>query len=427
MARPVILVSGKDPYNEEGGNGHTVYVRSHARAAIRAGYEPHIFAVGPVTGREVSDIGFIYRCATPLRPYRQLGIPLHSAPLARGIATLVPALASAEPIVVHGFGVWSHAGVRAARRLNRNGSRVRPIASSYTTHEDENRSMLESLMPDTGLAVRMRYAAEYAWAKTVVSRFERLGYAGSRFVMVNYAAVGRLIRRAHGDAVTLRMSRYAAESAFLSDLSSGSRPPREPGVLATVSVLNHSPRKGVDVLIEAFAQLEAMGITVRAVIVGGGQLLERHRALVRARGLDHVVTLTGYVDDPRPHLDAGDVFVLPSRSEQSGSLAVLEAMQLGIPVVASACDGLPEDIDDGTSGLLVPPGDPVALAAALARLIKDGPLRERLATGARSAFEERFSAGAFAADLALAYAEAQTGGFTEEVARRGSAKAMVDV
>ena len=86
---------------------------------------------------------------------------------------------------------------------------------------------------------------------------------------------------------------------------------------------------------------------------------------------------------PGPHhpveeaLSALDVFAFPSRWEPFG-LAALEAMSLGLPVVASRVGGLPEFITDEREGLLVPPGDPVALAAALRRLAGDEPLRLRL-------------------------------------------------
>jgi glycosyltransferase involved in cell wall biosynthesis len=111
------------------------------------------------------------------------------------------------------------------------------------------------------------------------------------------------------------------------------------------------------------------------------------------------------VPDPYPYLERADVFVLPSRSEQSGSLALLEALQAGCAVVASRVDGIPEDVANGGSALLVEPGDAGALAGALARLLGDPDLRRRLAAGARRRFEERFSASAFAAALGKVYAD----------------------
>jgi len=403
--RPVILVSGKDPLREEHGSGHSAYVRAHARAALRAGFEPHIVAIGAVTEDVTSEFGMIHRRATWLRPYRQLLIPVHAAPLERAIADIALSVPRAGSLLVHGFGVWSYAGVRAARRLTAAGTPVRSIVSSYTTHAAETSAIVAAVDAGAPVSSRIGFHAQNVWSTAVVQRYERAGYRGSRFVMVNYAAVGRLVHAAHGADIPLRISRYAAECAF-EDAGAAARSPRVRAQPHIVTVTTHAPRKGVDVLIDALAELARDGVAFEATIVGGGDLLAAHRDLVRARGLEHVVTCTGFVDSVRPYLANADVFVLPSRSEQSGSLALLEALQAGLPIVASACDGIPEDIDDGVTGVLVLPGSSVALAAGLGRVLVDAALRERLAVHARSAFEERFSATAFAADLAAAYAEA---------------------
>ena len=115
--------------------------------------------------------------------------------------------------------------------------------------------------------------------------------------------------------------------------------------------------------------------------------------------------VAGFVEDAFELVCRSDVFVLASRREQSGSLAALEAMQAGKAIVASACDGIPEDISHGADGVLVPPGDAPALADALARLLEDAELRGRLGRAARATFEARFSAEAFTRALGALYAE----------------------
>jgi glycosyltransferase involved in cell wall biosynthesis len=97
--------------------------------------------------------------------------------------------------------------------------------------------------------------------------------------------------------------------------------------------------------------------------------------------------------------------VLPSLGEGSGSMSLIEALEAGRPVVASACDGVPEDVTDGQSALLVPPGSVDGLAAGLARLLGDEPLRRRLARGARETFAARFSPAGFVEARRATYAD----------------------
>ena len=117
------------------------------------------------------------------------------------------------------------------------------------------------------------------------------------------------------------------------------------------------------------------------------------------------MAITGYVDDVFAYLQHADVYVLPSLEEGSGSVALLEALQAGTAVVASGCDGIPENVADGAEAVLVEPGSVGALEAALATVLEDADLRERLAAGARKAYEERFSAPAFVAALGRTYAD----------------------
>jgi glycosyltransferase involved in cell wall biosynthesis len=117
------------------------------------------------------------------------------------------------------------------------------------------------------------------------------------------------------------------------------------------------------------------------------------------------VTFTGWVADPYPYLRRADVFVLPSLQEGGGSISLLEALQAGVPVIASNVDGIAEDVIDGESALLVEPGNVDQLARALARALTDTALRERLRRRGRQDFAERFSAEAFSSALAGLYDE----------------------
>ncbi len=415
MTTDVVFVAGRDPLREVSG-GHSSFVRAHGRAALAAGYRPQLFCAAPAAGREETAFGTIHRVASPLRPFRQLMIAGHARPLAAAIERFAVerdgagGAAPRPPLVVHGFGVWSYAGLVAVRRLARRGIAAVLVVSSYTTYEEEARSKVRASRGDAA-GRRLACQAEHLWIRLAAEPYERRAYLGSRQLLVNYDSVHRLIEAKYGRTPHCRKVGYGSEAAFLA--ASGPPPISAPGtapitaparpLIAAIS--RHDPRKGVDVLLHALARLAQAGIPFRACLAGDGPLLGDHRRLAERLGLGGVVEIPGQIPDIASLLAAADVFALPSREEQSGSLAVLEALQVGLPIVASCVDGIPEDVEDGESAILVAPGDPDALAGALARLLGDEALRARLAAGARRRFDERFSAARFAATMGGIYRE----------------------
>ena len=129
--------------------------------------------------------------------------------------------------------------------------------------------------------------------------------------------------------------------------------------------------------------------SARATVVGDGPQREDVADEIRRLGAEGTVDLAGERDDVADVLAAADVFVLPTLSEGL-PMSVLEAMAAGLPVVAAAVGGVPELVDDGETGLLVPPGRPDALAAALGRLAADPALRRRLGAAGRRRAEAHF-------------------------------------
>jgi glycosyltransferase involved in cell wall biosynthesis len=402
----LVLVAGKDPLEEPGG-GHSAYVRAYARAAVAAGWDPQILCVGPTARTLATDFGTIRRARTPFRPVRQLMIPGHGPVLARALVAL--AGERDGPVLAHGFGVWGVGAVDGCARLAAQGREAVAVIGSYTTFKVEADSQVRGAEHDP-LRNRASYRAQALWAGAVVERHERRAYRAASRVWVNYDAVARLVRDRHGPEVRIEHVPYGPESGFAPLPVPGPVPDDvaaldHPEAPLVVCVARHHARKGVDVLIDALARLRDQGVVVRACLVGFGPLLDAHRAEVRERGLAATVSVPGGVASIDPYLQAADAFVLPSREEQSGALAVLEALRMGLPVVASAVDGIPEDLTDADTGLLVPPGDAAALAAALARLVADEGLRHRLAKAGEALFARRFAPAPFVAGLAAAYSD----------------------
>jgi glycosyltransferase involved in cell wall biosynthesis len=145
-----------------------------------------------------------------------------------------------------------------------------------------------------------------------------------------------------------------------------------------VTVCGLSERKGITELIAAFERVTSRHPTAQLYIVGHGPDRGRFEARADASSVRRQIHFEGFQSNPEPYLKAADVFVLASRRESCG-LAILEARAARCAIVATDVDGIPEQLDGGRAGLLVPPADPTALAGAIGRLLDDPSERARLA------------------------------------------------
>jgi glycosyltransferase involved in cell wall biosynthesis len=166
-------------------------------------------------------------------------------------------------------------------------------------------------------------------------------------------------------------------------------------VLIVTSRLHHA--KGHAHLLEALAGLGQAVPRVRLLVVGDGTERAKLEAQARASGLGEAVVFTGFRDDVADLLRAADLFVLPSLLEGMPN-TVLEAMAVGLPVVASAVDGVPEVVVDGATGLLVPAGQAQALGDAIARLLAEPAAAAAMGRAGLERVRERFTLARTLAD-----------------------------
>lgn len=150
------------------------------------------------------------------------------------------------------------------------------------------------------------------------------------------------------------------------------------------------PEKAFPVLIDAAIALFEKGFDVGVVIAGEGPERAVLEEKLRKTAWGDRIRLLGHCNDMLTLYHALDVFVLSSVREGLPNV-LLEAMALETPVVATRVAGVPRLIADKENGLLVPPGDPLALANAVAALVQDGTLRFRLSAAARATIEQRYS------------------------------------
>jgi glycosyltransferase involved in cell wall biosynthesis len=155
-------------------------------------------------------------------------------------------------------------------------------------------------------------------------------------------------------------------------------------------------RKGQEVLIRALALLKDRGVPMKALIVGspfaGNELhLQRMTSLAQRLGVDDRVSFLDEQPDVWPLYARMDIFVLPSVLPEPLGNVILEAMAMGLPVIASRCGGTTDMIQDGSSGLLFKPGDSVELADKLASLHSDPQRRREIGEAGRRRQREEFS------------------------------------
>ncbi len=259
---------------------------------------------------------------------------------------------------------------------------------SFTGHAKDVWS--PSLNP-AGLLRRKLLAAEFAIGCTEVNRRHLQTVAPE-------AVVHRVYHGLNADFAALLAGRNG-------------RPVPLHGGLRVLAVGRLVPKKGFNVLLEACSLLVAENVDVELQVVGeegeqGGEL----RELTRRLGLERRVRFRGPLGQAElfEAYRAASVLAAPSRILADGDRdgipnVIAEAMACGVPIVATRVSGIPELVADGVNGLLVEPDDPVALAAALARVGHDRDLAHRLGDGGRSTIAERFDGERLAGEVAALF------------------------
>ena len=351
--------------------GGSIRVVEVLATGTNGGAQEHVVSlVGRIdrTRYEVSVVSL--SPGSTIRKLQRAGVPvvvLDEPDDAVAVGALAAHLADVRPDVVHNHMFRAEVvGTKAALALARAGHR-RPYIVS-TVHSSRvrpagDRELLRRLTPKMDRLIAVSRAIE---RKIAVER------GGLAPVSLVYNGVD-LSRYDHQEPCCTLREEYGM--------------PADAKIVGVVARLE--PEKGHPTLLEAWPLVLAAVPEAYLLVVGEGsrrEALERRAADLAIR--DRVV-FTGRRDDVPAVTAALDVAVLPSYREAQG-LSILEAMALARPVVASAVGGIPEMIEDGVSGLLVPPHDPPALARAIVRLLTDHPYADVLARAGHDLVHERF-------------------------------------
>ena len=208
---------------------------------------------------------------------------------------------------------------------------------------------------------------------------------------IGYSFAHRVVANCRAAADRLRFEGVPARkiSVIPNGLDIDAYALRPPSTLVrrVATVANLRREKGHDVLLDAAAIVLRRFPDAHFDIVGAGPERAALEARAAALSIDRAVSFQGHCEDIPARLAAADLFVLPSRSEAFPN-AVLEAMAIGLPTIASAVGGLLEVIDHQRHGVLVPPGDPQALADQIAALMADPIRAAQIGAAARTRAHE---------------------------------------
>ncbi len=243
----------------------------------------------------------------------------------------------------------------------------------------------------TGIPVLVTRRVDFPVKRGLAARW-KYGAAVRRFIAVS-AAVARVLEAGGVEPARIAVIRDGVEPGRL-------RAPVEPvlrrelalpdGAVLTGCIAHLADHKDHRTLLTAWAEVERRAPQAWLAIVGTGELEAALKAQAAELHLARVV-FTGFRDDIPAVLRSLDVFTLSSHMEGLGS-SVMDAMLVGLPVVATRAGGIPELVDDGTTGLTVPVRDHRALADALCRASLDPELRRRLGDAGRDRADPAFTA-----------------------------------
>ena len=333
--------------------GATIHVRDIAGAMRERGHDPLILVggSGPATdllassGIRVEVLPHLCRAPHPVLDM------LAFAELTRALRNFSPDLVSTH--------------TAKAGALGRAAAAYLGLPAVHTPH---------------GLPLRGRFSAPAAW---LFARSERLSARWCRAIVCVSEAerqLGLAHRIAPPDRMVVIHNGVRDVPAELR-----ARPEREPLRICSVARLERP--KDFATLITALGQIKNREWTLD--LVGDGPLEAHIRSLAAGAGLANRVPFLGYVPDPAKVYAEAGMFVLVSRSE-AFPRSILEAMRAGLPLVASNVGGIPEAVDHGVTGVLVPPRDAPALAEAIAALQASPERRAEMGAQARAAFAARF-------------------------------------
>ena len=396
-----VFIISKSPFQEPG--GYAAYAYSLSKCLQSLGYETHVVALSSRSGIEGTSVATVHSIRSKLSFLGTAAYHLWGFYFARYIDRIMKKERT-KKYIVHGIGPYGLGGAFLKKKYK---ERMLLVTSYFTTLGDEIYWIKRAVKTcDYGMLSSLKYSfSHYIFNSSFFKWFEKFLLKECDAIIVHYDSSRKLLIRDY-DVNTNKIVKIpyyvdVYERRLKKNSEKTSR-----GFLKKplcVTVCRQDPRKGINYLLHAF-KIVLQKCDINAVIIGEGPILEKNKVLARRLGIEKKVHFTGNVDDIYPFLQHADVFVLPTLQEGSGSIAILEALKMGIPVISTTCSGgIDEDIENGVSGILVPPEDAFSLAEAVQKVVLDKTLASLLGENAIKAYHKKFSMEAMAKGIEKVY------------------------
>ena len=391
--RPVFIISGKSPLQDPG--GYPAYAHTLSHMLFDLNYKVYTIAIDKsrsIKNTPYGEIHFLTSRILSLFPFLKhlalAALPYYSIIFSREVVRIVKQ-EKIDSFILWGLGPWGFPGF-VLRFLLPKDVKMTVVTSYFTSTRHEMKGALDAIrIEDYGMWPKIRYFIVYEVVARIFHLFEKATLVSSDLVIVHYESSKKIIKK-YFNVEDKKIHLFPWYNEIFKRKGKDFPNTTEYKHPLIVSICRQDPRKGINFIIHAVKIALKNVSDINCLIVGSGSFLKLNRELVEKLKLAKYIQVMGFASDIQPILDQADIVIVVPLAQGSSALTVIEAMSYGKAIIASDCDGIPEDITNNVNGIIVKKGDEKDIANAILKLVKDKKLRIRLGEEAHNSYKNRF-------------------------------------